>query len=326
MAIQKFEHILQSINNSEIRIALEKLFALLSTGTGSDGTNLNLVGDVTGDVTGSVTKLLAGSAPVNAVQAAGILTFTGVAVDEDIVTIGSDGYELNDVEGEITAGRIWVDLGDASAAVCVAAIVAAVNASATEPVTAVNGDGDTVEILADTAGVAGNAIVTTTDITNASWAAAVLEDGVNGTVGDDGTTIVGSLGLYVAKSTNTISGANWKLYSFIQYKGTGAAPETIDKTLDMGETDFLSDTIFLDGSTACAITDWTPTPGVTYILHCIDSTDDPVVTLTSGITINSTGNDKMTFPDADDTIVLKCLTATRMVVLSNDGAVTLATA
>ena len=344
MANQNFEQILQSINNTEIRYALELLFGFAGVAKGNSGSAVvkNVVGDLTGDVTGnsagvhtgavtgnvtgSATKLLAGSAPVNAVQASGILTFTGVSVDEDIVTIGTDVYEINDVEGEITAGRIWVDLGDASAAVVVAALVAAVNASATEAVTAVNGDGDTVEIVADVAGVAGNAIVTTTDVTNASWAAAVLENGVDGTVGDAATVIVGSLGLYVAKAANTIADANWKLYPFTQYMGTGAAPQTIDKTTDLGETDFLSDTILLDGSTACVITDWTPTVGVTYVLECVDSTADPVVTLTSGITINSTGNDKMTFPDADDSIVLKMVTATRMVILSNNGAVTLATA
>ena len=55
MAIENFEQILQSINNSEIRIALEKLFALVNIGTGSDGSNLELVGNLTGDVTGDLT-------------------------------------------------------------------------------------------------------------------------------------------------------------------------------------------------------------------------------------------------------------------------------
>ena len=57
MAVENFEQILQSINNSEIRVALEKLFALAGISTGSDGTSLsqNVIGDVTGNVTGNVT-------------------------------------------------------------------------------------------------------------------------------------------------------------------------------------------------------------------------------------------------------------------------------
>jgi hypothetical protein len=325
MAIENFEQILQSINNSEIRIALEKLFALAGVATGNSGSGIvqdvigNLTGNVTGDVTGTVTKLLAGTAPVNAVQASAILTITGVSVDEDIVTIGDDVYEINDTEGQITAGRIWVDLGDTQAATIVAALVAAINASGTEAVTAVNGDGDTVELLADTPGVLANAIVTTTDITNASFPAGTMLGGLDGTVAAAGTAIIGSLGLYICKSANTIVLANWKLFPFIQYKGTGAAPETIAATIDMSDTDFLSDTIYLDGSVACVITDWLPTVGVTYTLYCIDSTADPVVNLKSGITVDVAGNDILTFDTVEDTIVIKMVTATRMVILSNDG-------
>ena len=57
MAIENFENILQSINNSEIRIALEKLFALAGIGTGSDGSSLSqdVIGNLTGDVVGAVT-------------------------------------------------------------------------------------------------------------------------------------------------------------------------------------------------------------------------------------------------------------------------------
>jgi hypothetical protein len=330
MAVENFEQILQCINNSEIRIALERLFALCGVGTGSDGTAINkdVVGDLTGnvegnvvgDVTGTVTKLLAGTAPKNAVQASAVLTFTGVSVDEDIVTIGDDVYEINDVEGEITAGRIWVDLGDTQAATIVAALVAAVNASGTEAVTAVDGDGTTtVELLADTPGVLANAIVTTTDISNASFPAATMLGGVDGTVGAIGTAIIASTGLYIAKAANTIVLANWKLFPFIQYMGTGASPQTIAASVDMSDTDFLSDTIFLDGSAACVITDWLPTVGVTYTINCIESTNDPVVNLKSGIKVDASDNDILTFDTAEDTIVIKMVTASRMVILSNDG-------
>jgi hypothetical protein len=62
MAVENFEQILQSINNSEIRIALEKLFALCGVSTGSDGSaiNQNVIGSLTGNVTGNVTGDLLG--------------------------------------------------------------------------------------------------------------------------------------------------------------------------------------------------------------------------------------------------------------------------
>jgi hypothetical protein len=57
MAVENFEQILCNINNTEIRIALERLFALVGVGTGSDGTSLSqdVVGNLTGNVSGNVT-------------------------------------------------------------------------------------------------------------------------------------------------------------------------------------------------------------------------------------------------------------------------------
>jgi len=99
MAVENFEQILCSINNSEIRIALERLFALCGVGTGSDGTDIekdvvgdvtgNLTGNVTGDVTGNVTGDVDGAlvdadtlitktlTPVNAVASEAKLTSSG---------------------------------------------------------------------------------------------------------------------------------------------------------------------------------------------------------------------------------------------------------
>ena len=57
MAVENFEQILTSINNSEIRIALEKLFALAGISTGNSGSGIvqDVVGNLTGNVTGNVT-------------------------------------------------------------------------------------------------------------------------------------------------------------------------------------------------------------------------------------------------------------------------------
>jgi len=345
---QLFEHILQSINNSEIRQSLEALFNIIGVGkgdkngsvsvtgnltgnvtgnvtgvvTGSAGSSL--IGNVTGDVTGYASELKPGTAPVNAVGAVGVLTFSGVTQTGELVTIGSDIYEF-DSTGTYAGANIEVDIsGGASAAQSVTAL-AAVIGTGTEAITGIDGDGDTVVVTADVKGVAGNLAFSTT-CANGSVDNATLVGGLDGTVGDAGTTIVGALGVYVAQADNTIADSNWKLFPHTQYKGTGAAPQTVARTLDLDDGDFESDVIFLDGTTACTITKWTPTVGVTYVLECIDSTADPVVTLSSGITINATGNDKMTFPDADDSMVLKMVSATRMVILSNNGSVTLATA
>ena len=72
MAVENFEQILSSINNSEIRQALEKLFALAGIGTGSDGTSLSqdVIGDVTGNVTGNVTGDVTGALTSNVLQSA----------------------------------------------------------------------------------------------------------------------------------------------------------------------------------------------------------------------------------------------------------------
>jgi hypothetical protein len=329
MAVENFEQILSSINNSEIRIALERLFALVSIGTGSDGSNLELVGNLVG----YPTKLKPASAPVNAVKAGGILTWDTFATIGDTILIGTRLYTFVADGTKSADGEI--DIGASTAAHSQAEILAAIDGTDTN--SAVNTDvvmsafdaNDQCIVTAITAGVVGNDIATV--VTDASAAtnkftAATQLLGVDGTVGGAGTTIVANGFSYTAKAANTIADANWKKLPQTPFLGTGAGPQTIASVVDLGETDFDTDTILLDGTLACTVVDWTPTPGVTYVIECIDSTSDPVITLTSGITINSTGNDKMTFPDADDSIVLRCISATRMVILSNNGSVTLATA
>jgi hypothetical protein len=334
---QKFEQILPSIHNTEIRYALELLFAMAGLSTGSDGTNAELVGsltgnvtgDVAGDVTGSVTKLLAGTAPVNAVKAGGILTWDTFATIGDTITIGSREYVFVADGTKSADGEI--DIGASTAAHSQVEILAAIDGS--DGNSAVNTDvvmsafdaSDACIVTAITAGTIGNAIATTesTDAATNKFTAATLLLGVDGTVGDAGTTIVANGNTYTAKAANTTADANWKKLPQTPFLGTGAGVQTVASVIDLGEADFDTDVIFLDGTAACTVTDWTPTPGVTYILQCIDSTNDPVVNLTSGITVNANGDSILTFPDADDTIVVKVVSATRMVILSNEGGVTL---
>ena len=80
-------------------------------------------------------------APVNAVAAVGTLTFSGVVADGQTVTIGDDVYEFDNDES-VTEGNILVDVtGDLSASAAVTALVNAITASDSEPVSAADGAG-----------------------------------------------------------------------------------------------------------------------------------------------------------------------------------------
>jgi hypothetical protein len=102
---------------------------------------------------------------------------------------------------------------DCTAANAVTAIVAEVTAHDTQGVGAADGAGDTVDLTADTKGVAGNSIATTEAMANGSFGAATLEGGVNGTVGAARELKADSSYLYIAIAANTIADANWRRIS-----------------------------------------------------------------------------------------------------------------
>jgi hypothetical protein len=150
--------------------------------------------------------------PVNAVAAAGTLTLTGSVADGETVTIGADVYEF-DTNSSVGGGNLAVDVsGGATAPAAVTALVATITASGTEPVSAVDGAGDTVVVTADVAGTAAESIVVATDAGNGSWGEGVtaLDGGVDGTVGAQGTVLVDTDYLYVAIAENTVADANWR--------------------------------------------------------------------------------------------------------------------
>ncbi len=94
---------------------------------------------------------------------------------------GSNGFDDANL-GTETAGV------DCSAANAITTLVSAVTASDTEGVGAADGEGDTVDFEADIAGAAGNAITTTTTISNGAFSTANLTGGSDSvdveTVGD----------------------------------------------------------------------------------------------------------------------------------------------
>jgi len=109
--------------------------------------------------------------------AQGTLTFTGVVIDAQTVTIGADVYEF-DVSGGVTSPNILVDVSASQTAqAAVTALVAQINASHTEPVSAAQGLGTSVVVTSTTDDGTGATIATTETCTNASWGAVTLVGG-----------------------------------------------------------------------------------------------------------------------------------------------------
>jgi len=276
------------------------------------------------NITGTASKLVSGTNPVNAVNAAGVLTWDTFATIGDTITIGTRTYTFVADGTKSSDGEI--DIGAATAADSQAEILAAIDgsdgnsAANTDVVMSAFDAADACDVIAITPGVAGD-LIATTESTNAAtnkFTAVTLGSGVDGTVGAAGTVIIDDGFMHILEDANTIAGKNWKKLAMSSF---GAAEyQTVDSVIDLDEGDFDSDVILLDGTAACTITDWTPTVGRTYIFQCIESTNDPVLNLTAGITLNAGGDDIMTFGDAEDTVTMKCISATRLVIINNSGA------
>lgn len=104
---------------------------------------------------------------------------------------------------------------DSLAPSAITALVAAITASDTQGVGAVDGDGDTVVLTADVAGIVGNAIIIGEDTINGVFTggAVKLAGGVDGTVGTVLETKVDASYFYVCVADNTTAGSNWRRIS-----------------------------------------------------------------------------------------------------------------
>ena len=97
--------------------------------------------------------------------------------------------------------------------------------------------------------------------------------------------------------------------------------DAITATENMADTDFASNYITLNGTAACAITNWTPTVGNTYFFHCVTNVDNsPTVTLSSGITWEGT-HDLATFDAVDEFLQVVCISATKLKVIANPDSI-----
>lgn len=110
------------------------------------------------------------------------LTFTGVPVDNQTVTIGDDVYELT-VDGTITEGNIKVQISNTTADIAVTALALAINNNPHSKFWAVaNTTDDTVVITAKYCGAEYNGVATTETCTNAAWGGTETAGGTDTTV------------------------------------------------------------------------------------------------------------------------------------------------
>ena len=243
---ETFGQMLQSINNSEIRITLEKIFGILglqpgdSTGpsaltgdivgdvtgnlagdvTGNVSGNLtgnvsgNLAGNVTGDVTGTATvaeRITADDPPVNAAKADFLLTFTDGSADGELIVVGADTYEIDIDAGGVTEGNIAVDLitGAVTKENAATAFTAAVVGNAGSLFAATDPSDGTVVMTSKIAGVLYNDVVI--DTTGAAHCSddGASAGGIDGTVGSEGEIRFDTAAVYVCTADNDITGDNW---------------------------------------------------------------------------------------------------------------------
>ena len=97
---------------------------------------------------------------------------------------------------------------------------------------------------------------------------------------------------------------------------------TYSADTDLSDTDVPTTLIDLNGASAsCDISNFTPTPGKTYVFSCSSVvTANPTLTASSGITLDGT-NDVATFDAANECIIIVCINATTCLVVSNVGSV-----
>lgn len=104
----------------------------------------------------------------NAQSASNAITFTDVPAEGEIVTIGVDTYEFDD-DDDTAEGNIAVDISGAETSGDARDLLGqAIENSGTEDIS-VDGDSDTLSIMANTPGMAGNQIAVSTTCLNASW-------------------------------------------------------------------------------------------------------------------------------------------------------------
>jgi len=120
--------------------------------------------------------------------------------------------ETFDDDGNVFAAGTLGSGADCTAANAITALATAMAAEDTQGVAGVDGTGDTVDLTADIAGVAGNDIAVEETLTNGAYTGAVeaLAGGIDGTVGIRNQLLIDDTYLYLLTAVNTIADANWR--------------------------------------------------------------------------------------------------------------------
>ena len=198
-----------------------KVFTFVPNGTGNaDGeidvealladTQINIIAAIKGTDGHNDPHPLVTCGEAFALDILAITAFIGGVAGNAIATTETFAAETN-----IFSAATLQTGEDCSATDAVTALVAAITASDTQGVGAVDGEGDTIELTSDIAGVIGNGIAIDEDMANGAFAggAVALSGGVDGTIGSDGETMKDATYLYISILENTISNKNWRRHA-----------------------------------------------------------------------------------------------------------------
>jgi hypothetical protein len=124
----------------------------------------------------------------------------------------TETFTAND---NVFGGAVLGSGGECSAANAVTALIAAITSSDTQGVGATAGAGTSVVLTADVAGAAGNKVLISKSMANATFAgsATKLSGGIDGTEGPAEMLMHDSSYLYVLTADNTKAGKNWRRIS-----------------------------------------------------------------------------------------------------------------
>ena len=210
---------MQPTNGDKMTIGT-KIFTFVPVGTatadgeisiGADlaGAQANIIAAING-TDGINTAHTQVTADVFAQDACTITALIGGIAGNSIATTETFTAETN-----IFAGGTLASGADCTAPNAVTALAAAITASDTQGVGGVDGNGDTVDLTADIAGVVGNAITLAKVMANGTFAggATALSGGVDGTVGGEFEPRMDGSYLYLTVAANTIADKNWRRIS-----------------------------------------------------------------------------------------------------------------
>lgn len=183
----------------------------VSVGADLGEAQVNLVAAINGTDGISLPHTLVSAADFAANDCIITVLIGGVAVD--VITTTETFTAATNVFAAVTLGGG----ADCIAANAITALVAAITASDTQGVGAVDGAGDTVVLTSDLGGEAANTIALVTDMANATFTGGITETtlsgGVNGTVASGMKFLVDATYLYVCLDGNTLAQRNWRRIS-----------------------------------------------------------------------------------------------------------------